>query len=161
MLLLKTFVTRSFSHLLQHYRQLPPVLNRKSIAYRPFKSIDIDSFRDYIRSSHDLNDTTGTLNGLTQRYISGLSDLIDLHAPVTNRLVTLRSHAPWYDEEVRDAKHERRKLERTWRRSKQPDDHEAYRKQCSVVGSNYSEQNLNIIQLKSRTSGATRKLCQA
>ena len=58
----------------------------------------------------------------------------DLHAPVTNRFVTLRPHAPWYDEEVRDAKHERRKLERTWRRSKQPDDHEAYRKQCSVVG---------------------------
>ena len=28
-----------------------------------------------------------------------MSDLIDLHAPVTNRLVTLRPHAPWYDEE--------------------------------------------------------------
>ena len=115
-------------------RQSRPVLNRKSIAYRPYKSIDIDRFRDDIRSSHGLNDTTGTLNDLTHRYISGLSDLIDLHAPVTNRLVTLRPHAPWYDEEVRDAKHERRKLERTWRRSKQPDDHEAYRKQCSVVG---------------------------
>ena len=65
-----------------------------------------------------------TLNDLTQRYISGLSDLTDLHTPVTNRLVTLRPHAPCYDEEVRDAKHERWKLERTWRRSKQPDDHE-------------------------------------
>ena len=74
-------------------------------------------------------------------YLSGLSDLIDLHAPIINRLVTtLRPHAPWYDEEVRDAKHERRKLERTWRRSKQPDDHEAYRNNAVLWVGNYSEQ---------------------
>ena len=142
-------------------RQSRPVLNRKSIAYRPYKSIDIDRFRDDIKSSHGLNDTTGTLNDLTQRYISGLSDLIDLHAPVTNRLVTLRPPTPWYDEEVRDAKHERTKLERTWRRSKQPDDHEAYRKQCSVVGKQSFRPKSQYYSTKIWTSRATRRPCQA
>ena len=38
-----------------------------------------------------------------------------------------------YNEQLRDAKHMRRQLERKWRHTKAKSDHEAYRKQCSVV----------------------------
>ena len=65
--------------------------------------------------------------------MSGLRDLIDVHAPLISRTVTPRPHAAWYDEELRDAKQLRRKLERKWRRNQQQSDHAAYRKQCSEV----------------------------
>ena len=65
--------------------------------------------------------------------MSGLRDLVDVHAPLISRTVTPRPHAAWYDEELRDAKQTRRKLERKWRRSEQQSDHAAYRKQCAEV----------------------------
>ena len=65
--------------------------------------------------------------------MSGLRDLVDVHAPLISRTVTPRPHAAWYDEELRDAKQTRRKLERKWRRSEQKSDHAAYRKQCAEV----------------------------
>ena len=58
-----------------------------------------------------------------------------------------------------DAKHVRRKLERTWRRNQIIT--KLTGNNAVLWVSNYSEQNPNIIQLKSRTSRATRRLCQA
>ena len=59
--------------------------------------------------------------------------LLDKHAPLLQRTITVRPHARWYNEQLRDAKHVRRQLERKWRHSKTESDHEAYRKQCSIV----------------------------
>ena len=70
---------------------------------------------------------------LIEQYMSGLQDLIDVHPPLISRTVTPRPHAAWCDEELRDAKQIKRKLERKWRRSEQQSDHDAYRKQCAEV----------------------------
>ena len=53
-----------------------------------------------------------------------------MHAPLITRTVTLRPHAPWYNEELRDAKRLRRQLERNWRHTKLQADFNAYRRQC-------------------------------
>ena len=45
------------------------------------------------------------------QYNSTLNTLIDLHAPIVYKPVTLRSRAPWFTEEIRSAKKLRRKLE--------------------------------------------------
>ena len=70
---------------------------------------------------------------ITTRYVSALNDLVDKHAPLLQLTITVRPHAGWYNEQLRDAKHVRRQLKRKWRHSKTESDHEAYRKQCSVV----------------------------
>ena len=75
----------------------------------------------------------GSLDELTNYYMSGLRDFIDVHAPLISRTVTPRPHAAWYDEELRDSKQLQRKLERKWRRSQQQSDRDAYRKQCAEV----------------------------
>ena len=110
-----------------------PITLRKTVHYRKVKDIDIEQFRNDIQSSTNLNTTTGSLDELTDYYMSGLLDLIDVHAPLISRTVTPRPHAAWYDEELRDARQLRRKLERKWRRNQQQSDHAAYRKQCSEV----------------------------
>ena len=80
--------------------------------FRKLQSIDVDLLRNDIQSSEYLNDTTGSMDALTERYLSELSELINVHAPLITRTVTLKPHAPWYNEELRDAKQLRRQLER-------------------------------------------------
>ena len=50
-----------------------------------------------------------------------------------NKLVLLRPHSPWYNENLRDAKRVRRKLERVWRTHGREPDRLAYRHQCGIV----------------------------
>ena len=74
-----------------------------------------------------------SLDDLIANYNSSLKDIIDLQAPLLNRTITLRPHAPWYSDELRDAKHKRRQLERRWRSTKLEVHHQLYRDYCAVV----------------------------
>ena len=114
--------------------QPSPATSRKSVSYtyRKLKSINVDSFRNVVQASSSLNDYSGTLDEITTRYVSSLNNLIDKHAPLLQRTI-IRLHARWYNEQLRNAKHMKRKLERKWRHSKTKSDNEAYRKQCSIV----------------------------
>ncbi len=77
----------------------------------------------------------GSAEYLILDYNTGLSSLIEQHAPLCKKTVTLRPHAPWYTEKLRQAKQDRwqRKLERRWRNSQLTVHKEAYRQQCAVV----------------------------
>ena len=91
--------------------QPSPGTTRKTVSYRKLKSINVDSFRNNIQASSSLNDSSGTLDELTTRYVSALNDLVHKHAPLLQRTITVRPHARWYNEQLRDAKHVRRQLE--------------------------------------------------
>lgn len=110
-----------------------PFPNRQSVSYRKYTHIDIGAFRHDIASTSSLNNIDGTADQLAQRYITGLSSLINIHAPLIHRVVTIRPHSPWYTEPLRDAKRLRRQLERKWRRHNRDIDLRAYRVQCAVV----------------------------
>ena len=58
-----------------------PTVCRKLVRYRKIKNIDIEDFQSDIRSSPNLNTTTGLLDELIEQYMSGLRDLIDVHTP--------------------------------------------------------------------------------
>ena len=96
-------------------KQAAALLKKSVVQYRKLQSIDVDLLRKDIQSSEYLNDTTGAIDELTERYLSELSELINVHALLITRTVTLRPHALWYNEELRDAKQLRRQLERKWR----------------------------------------------
>ena len=51
----------------------------ETVKFRNLKSIDGELFRADIQSSSILCDTSGSLDDITQRYISGLSELLDSH----------------------------------------------------------------------------------
>ena len=59
-----------------------------------------------------------------------MESLIDKHAPIITRIVTTNQDSPWYTESLREAKREKRKLERKWLRTKKVSDRKAYRKAC-------------------------------
>ena len=103
------------------------------VSFRNFRNIDVNIFRQSIKKSPSLNNTYGTLDELTDRYITDLTSLLDVHAPLQQRLILLRPHSPWYNENLRNAKRVRRKLERVWRTHGREPDRLAYRHQCGIV----------------------------
>ena len=83
--------------------------------------------------------TNGSIDELTERYLSELSELINVHAFLITRTATLRPHAPWYNEELRDAKQLRRQLGKKWRHTKlQADLNAYYRRQCGIIAKSLS-----------------------
>ena len=55
---------------------------------------------------------------LSNLYENTLSLLLEQHAPLKRRVISLRPAAPWYTEEITSQKAERRRLERKWRKTR-------------------------------------------
>ena len=67
-------------------------------------------------------DAPTQLDSLVSCYNNTLSSVLDRHVPLKRRIVTSRAMVPWYDEEIKLAKKERRKAERKWRTTKKTAD---------------------------------------
>ena len=81
------------------------VTKPKFRAFRKLRSLDIDKFCSDLRNSKLLTSTPiDDLGVLVDCYNSNLHTLIDLHAHIVCKPVTLRSRAPWLTKEIRSAK---------------------------------------------------------
>ena len=107
-----------------------PSFTRKQIIYRSFKSFDIDLFISDIRGSSLIGDRPNELDDLVALCDSELSGIFNRHVPIKKSTVTIRPAAPWYSEELKFEKREKRRLERRWRASRSMRDREAYTRQC-------------------------------
>jgi len=112
-----------------------PVPQREEITYRKLKDIDVQAFQDDIQCDPVLADPDGNLDQLVDAYNAGLTSILDKHAPLCTKTVTYRPHFPWFTQELHDAKKERRRRERLYRRTKLEVHHLAYREQCRRVNS--------------------------
>ena len=112
-----------------------PSLERKVISYRKTRSIDFDKFRQDLANSSLLSDSSdhADLDALVGAFNDTLSHLVDSHAPLKTRTITIRPHSPWYTDEIATEKRKRRSLERRWRSSRLSSDYENYVTQCNVV----------------------------
>ena len=108
---------------------------RREVCYRKLKSIDIGKLREDIGNSPlaDPVSVSGDLDDLICQYNTVLSELLDKHAPLKKRMITLRPAAPWYTDAIRTEKRKRRKLERRWRASGLTVHRELYVNQCKLV----------------------------
>ena len=59
--------------------------------------------------------------------------IVEHHAPLVVKTVTLRPNSPWYTDELRCEKHNRRRVERTWLRTGLVIPRQVFRAQCVVV----------------------------
>ncbi|XP_052799130.1 uncharacterized protein LOC128230724 [Mya arenaria] len=135
----------------------PPI--RKAVTYRKLRSIDINSFRDDIRKT-DLFNARGissNIDNFIEEYSNELTLILDKHAPLTTKTITLRPSCPWYSEQLHDAKHQKRKLERKWRESKLSVDHDIYRSQCAVVNRMLKQARVDFYTSKIESYGSDQK----
>ena len=103
-----------------------PGLSVKTTTYRKIKSINLDSFHSVIQASSLCDDkqfaTADHLDAYACEYTATLSALLDRHAPLKTRRRETRPIVPWYNETIDQAKRDRKKAERKWRKKKAADD---------------------------------------
>ena len=103
---------------------------RKTHSFRKLRAIEVDSFKQDIVSSSALSDSLNSANleEIVRDYTSELSALIEKHAPLHSKTIMCLVYS-----KPSRCKHLRRKLERTWCKSKLTIDHQIYRSQCANV----------------------------
>ena len=61
---------------------------------------------------------SGTTVELIDNYNTAIVTIVDKHAPIITRIVTVRPKTPWLTEELSCAKHNLRRAERRWRKTR-------------------------------------------
>ena len=74
-----------------------------------------------------LLDPPTLLTDLVRSYNTTLSSLLDEHAPPCTRAIVSRPSVPWFNEEIRSAKRQRRRSERKWKLSNLDADFQAFK----------------------------------
>ena len=110
-----------------------PPLERMEITYRKLRSVNMDSFNEDLKQSDLLTTNAFDLMDLTEKYENTLTEILQRHAPLKRRMITLRLSAPWYHEGISNAKRKRRRLEHRWRSSRLCVDRQMFVDQCQVV----------------------------
>ena len=91
---------------------------RQSVQYRNYAAINKDMLRVDIEASTLCLDPATSAAILLEHYDTTLSALLDKHAPVQTRTITVPSKVPWFSGDIKTAKQKRRQLERKWRQSR-------------------------------------------
>ena len=104
-----------------------------SLSYRKFNDIDIELFRSDIRCSK-LNDISsfGSIDEACECYNNVLTKLINKHCPLIEKEVKAK-HKPWFDEELRNNRRNRRKLERLCRKNPTETNKRNYNQYCKTM----------------------------
>ncbi len=107
----------------------------KRIKSRSIKTINQVDFCKDIKSQLEPLSTLEDLDSLTNGYHEILSNILNKHAPVQDKEIILRPHAPWYTDSLRKAKQERRQSERRWLRTGLTVHKQSYQDQCETYRS--------------------------
>ena len=89
-----------------------PKAVRKMIISRSLKSVDMEKLKDDIESSRLVTDPPAELHPLMSTFDNELRSILEKHAPLTEKNIMLRPHAPWYTKSLREAKQKLRQCER-------------------------------------------------
>ena len=135
-----------------------PCATTRTSQCRKVRNIDLDLWNKDLKDSalynSDLN-ACADPNVLTDQYHKVLSNLIELHAPVRPRTVTLRPHSPWYDDNLRSLKRAKLQAERTYVKSVLEVHRQIFEDQCRICSDalNSAEQEY----YKNQISGSDQK----
>ena len=87
-----------------------PKSTAKQVVYQKVKSIDMDCFIDNIGTSSLCQNPPEDLDALVNCYDSILSSVLNRNVPLESRSITIRSRSPWFNDHIKNAKREKRKL---------------------------------------------------
>ena len=95
-----------------------PPFKVKDITYCKMRAIDPLALASDITNSDLLKKPEYSLGELVCQYRHVLCELLDKHAPLKTRTLTVRPEVPWMEESIFSARKERCRLERRWRLSR-------------------------------------------
>ena len=94
-----------------------PPLPTQEIHYRKLKGINMDNFKADIVKSGLPEMQHEDVDILVETYNSTLTKILDQHAPLKSRTVTIHPNAPWMTDGIKEVKREKRKAERKMRQT--------------------------------------------
>ena len=111
---------------------------KKTVSYRKLRSVNTDAFRQDILSAELLSTNSSDLISLCSfafrsRDDDVISAIVDKHAPLVTKTITVRPNSPWYTDDIGVEKSSLRRFERLWRRTLLPEHRLAYVAQCKLV----------------------------
>ena len=112
-----------------------PPSSKRTLTIRDIRRIDIDEFKNDIVKSPLFINPEVDLEKRTVQYNSVLTRLLDIHAPLVTRSITLRPNAPWFNDGHRESKRLKRRYERRWRKTGLEVDKIAFYDQCRACRS--------------------------
>ena len=110
-----------------------PPFKVKDLTYRKMRAIDPLSLASDITNSDLLKKPEHSLDELVCQYRHVLCELLDKHAPLKTRTLTVRPEAPWIEVSIFSTRKKRCRLERLWRLSRLTIDREILQKQIQRV----------------------------
>ena len=109
-----------------------PTSMQKTMKFRKMRSININEFKSDIRqflNGRILHARPNISNPPSldklKHLVSAYEDtklILDKHAPMKEKSITVRKPTPWNRDDIREAKVAKRKAEKKWRKSKNPTD---------------------------------------
>ena len=100
--------------------EMPKPTNKKaSYILRKCNSIDHDKFSNNLKSKMHVieNSKYDNVSDLLDDYNQACCEVLDIHAPASNRSKRVNHRPCWYGKSIDDARRERRRCERRWRKS--------------------------------------------
>ncbi|CAG2249207.1 unnamed protein product [Mytilus edulis] len=95
-----------------------PSKYRQTVTYRKYRDINLDDIKnDFVESIPPIVNVTEPVGNLVSLYNTNMISIIDKHAPIVSKEITLRPNTEWHTEELRDAKRNCRKTERRMRKT--------------------------------------------
>ena len=99
-----------------------PKSTAKQIIYRKLKSIDMNLFIDDIGTALLCLNLPEDLDALVNCHNSTPSSVLNQHALLQSHAIPIRSRAPWFNDDIKNGKREKRKAKRHWRSSRKDSD---------------------------------------
>lgn len=100
----------------------------EQVSYRKLKAIDIEDLKQELAISELCHNSPDSLNDLVKCYNNTLTQALERHAPLRSKVIRSRPLVPWFNEDIKNARREKRKAERKWRRSGNHEDMLSYKR---------------------------------
>jgi len=100
------------------YKYVHDDIEPLKISKRCFRDLDRDHLREIVGSRiKQLNQKNLSIDELIEEYNEIFTNALDEVAPMRNLVVSSKSHAPWFNNQILEAKRKCRRSERRWKRT--------------------------------------------
>lgn len=141
---------------------------KKEITFRNLKNINLDVFKEDIRTTSDLFVNSCNENNFEQcvsHFNQVFGTVINHHAPETKKLVDANPKPGWIDSEFKSARCDRRKFYKKWKRTKSPIDRAIFvnsRSHVNMLSINKRKQYYSTCITNAKSSqGELFKICNS
>lgn len=95
--------------------------------YRKLRNIDGNTFTNELAEIIDSIPVNRSLNEIVKDYHAKAGELMNRHAPIVTKKVKIVPNAPWFDMEYKETRKQRRRAEKKWKRTRNPDNKEEFK----------------------------------